>query len=125
MSKPAGRYGSAWAKTVMKDFQWNPSLSRDDFAINIPDNYTCIGTMEHGEANEDVIDLMTIQQSCAFYANLESADHDPAYYGEDVKSADFDAVLLRWRLEDGRYRVVFGDLRSVTVGAAELTELEK
>jgi hypothetical protein len=33
-------------------------------------------------------------------------------------------VLVRWQLDDGDYRVIFGDLSSATVSAARLRELE-
>ena len=41
-----------------------------------------------------------------------------------VTVRDYDRVLLRWRLDDGQYRVIFGDLRSETVSASRLRELE-
>jgi hypothetical protein len=69
-------------------------------------------------------DLMKIQHTCAFFAELEKEDRDPAWYGEDVGPRDYDRVLLRWRLDDGRYRVVYGDLRSETVNTERLEELE-
>jgi hypothetical protein len=62
--------------------------------------------------------------ACEFYENLESGGMDPAWYGDAVRSTDFDRVLMRWRLEGGEYRVVYGDLRVETVGAERLAELE-
>lgn len=50
---------------------------------------------------------------------------DSAYHGETVGPADKDKVLLRWKLRDGDYRVVFGDLRTETVKADRLKELER
>ena len=47
-----------------------------------------------------------------------------AYYGKSVGPKDKDKVLLRWKLDDGRYAVLFGDLRSETVTARRLHELE-
>jgi hypothetical protein len=32
---------------------------------------------------------------------------------------------MRWRLEDGRFRVIFGDLRAETVEPEQLAELER
>lgn len=69
-------------------------------------------------------DLMKIQNTCAFFTELERQDRDPAWYGEEVDARDYDRVLLRWRLEDGRYRVIYGDLRTETVSREELAELE-
>jgi hypothetical protein len=47
-----------------------------------------------------------------------------AYFGATVGPNDKDKVLLRWQLDDGRYEVIFGDLRAETVTAKRLRELE-
>jgi hypothetical protein len=49
---------------------------------------------------------------------------DFAYYGQTVGPKDQNKVLLRWRLDDGRYEVIFGDLRAETVAAERLRVLE-
>ena len=49
---------------------------------------------------------------------------DVAYYGLTVGPNDQEKVLLRWQLDDGRYQVIFGDLRTETVPAERLRELE-
>ena len=36
---------------------------------------------------------------------------DAAYYGKTVGPDDKDKVLLRWKLDDGTYEVIYGDLR--------------
>jgi hypothetical protein len=51
--------------------------------------------------------------------------HIVVYYGKTVIPKDADKVLLRWKLDDGQYRVIFGDLIAKTVMAEELAELEK
>lgn len=58
-----------------------------------------------------------------FYRGLNS--QNPAYYGQTVTPKDPDKVLLRWTLEDGHYRVIFGDLHGETVTPEELAQLEK
>lgn len=35
-----------------------------------------------------------------------------------------DKLLLRWKLDDGAYRVIYGDLRSESVAADRLKALE-
>jgi hypothetical protein len=74
---------------------------------------------------DDVPDLMKIQQSCIFFDELQREGRDPVYNGDRVDRADYDEILLRWRLDDGRYRVYYGDLRSEDVSGARLAELEK
>ena len=49
---------------------------------------------------------------------------DPVYNGKTVGAKDQDKVLLRWKLDDGRYEVLFGDLRAETVTAERLRGLE-
>jgi hypothetical protein len=48
---------------------------------------------------------------------------DAAYYGKTVGANDNDKVLLRWKLDDGKYQVVFGDLHAEIVTAERLVGL--
>jgi len=75
-------------------------------------------------AGKDLGSLFTMRAACEFYEALENGGQDPAWHGAAVGPADFDRVLLRWRLEDGNYRVVYGDLRAEIVDADRLAELE-
>jgi outer membrane lipoprotein-sorting protein len=78
-----------------------------------------------GELDKDDIGkLMKIQNTCAFFAELDKEDKDPVYNGDKVGPRDFDKVLMRWRTEDDRYRVIYGDLRVEDVNAARLEKLE-
>lgn len=58
------------------------------------------------------------------YTTLEKESKEPAYYGDKVSTDSTDAVLFRWKIDDDTYRVVFGDLSTKDVTAAELAELE-
>ncbi len=49
---------------------------------------------------------------------------DSLYNGKTVTPRDGSRVLLRWGLEDGTYRVIFGDLRSATVSPDRLRQIE-
>ncbi len=46
------------------------------------------------------------------------------YNGKTVTPKDAKKVLVRWQLDDGEYRVIFGDLSSANVSASRLRELE-
>jgi hypothetical protein len=46
------------------------------------------------------------------------------YYGDNVDPRDGNAVLIQWKVSEGEYRVVFGDLREETVSAEELIRLQ-
>lgn len=49
---------------------------------------------------------------------------DAAYHGKSVGPADKGKVLLRWKLDDGNYHVIFGDLRDETISAERVKALE-
>jgi len=55
---------------------------------------------------------------------IQKKNPDAAYYGKTVGPKDKDKVLLRWKLDDGRYEVILGDLRNETVTAEKLRALE-
>lgn len=76
-------------------------------------------------SREEVERGITIQSTCSFYAALDQADTDVAYYGDKVTAEDVNQVLMRWKISDGEYRVIFGDLTTENVGAERLVELEK
>jgi len=59
-----------------------------------------------------------------FYEHLANKDKDVAYYGDNIDPKDDNAVLMQWKLPDGKYRVIFGDMRSEIVGAEELIKLQ-
>jgi len=156
----------------LEEFQWNPSLTAQDFEVEIPAGYTKIADLAAVEATEeqavaglrayaglldgrfpsrlslataiaeaeeeldarhdsydegagrDLTALFTIRSACRLYSDLLEADKDVAYHGATVNIRDFSRVLMRWRLEDGRYRVIYGDLRLDTVSKTRLVELE-
>ena len=60
-----------------------------------------------------------------FYMQLQQEDKDPAYYGDIITPDDASQVLMRWKVSDNEYRVIFGSLYAETVTADVLAELEK
>jgi len=52
-----------------------------------------------------------------FYRKLLLEDREPEYFGKTVEPGDGSAVLIRWKLDDERMRVIYGDLRAETVPA--------
>ena len=62
--------------------------------------------------------------ACMFYMELANTKKDPAYYGDRVTAEDTDAVLMRWKISENEYRVIFGDLTTENVTAEQLTQLE-
>jgi len=65
-----------------------------------------------------------IRQLIWFYVRLVQDKKDPAYYGKTVTPKDASKVLLRWKLSENKYRLIFGDLHTETVSPERLAELE-
>ena len=59
-----------------------------------------------------------------FYLKLIQEKQDPIYYGQTVTPGDKSAVLLRWKTENGKYKVIFGDLSSAEMDYEELVGIE-
>ena len=66
-----------------------------------------------------------LQSPGFFYMMLVQEKKAPVYYGETVGPDNPEAVLLRWKISDDQYRVIFGDLSAMDVTAKELDDLEK
>jgi len=68
--------------------------------------------------------VICCKQTCLFYDELLRQNKDVAYYGDTVTAKDADAVLFRWKISDDQYRVVFGNLTTKDITAAQLAGLE-
>jgi hypothetical protein len=69
--------------------------------------------------------MMKFQSPVLFYIKLGRDGNDPAYYGQDVKAGDANAVLMRWKISNDTYRVIYGDLSAENVTAEKLKEMER
>jgi hypothetical protein len=77
------------------------------------------------EALNKLVDfLMPIRGLAGFSGVLERDKKDPAYYGKTVVPKDADNILMRWKVSDKEYRVIYGDLHTETVTPERLAELE-
>ncbi len=54
-----------------------------------------------------------------FYQKLVDEQREPEYFGAVVEPGDSAAILLRWKLDDARHRVIYGDLRAETVDSRD------
>jgi len=84
------------------------------------------GQPPSGEPNEvEMLKIiMKLQTIGMTYAMMVKDANDPAYYGDRVTAEFPHAVLMRWKVEAGNYRVIFADLTVAEVTADELAELE-
>jgi outer membrane lipoprotein-sorting protein len=112
----SSKLGELAAKELMKGPD-GATLSKAEAAKRLqPDN----------EALKKLTEKMTpMAMPAAFYGKLVQENKDPAYYGKTVTPADADKVLLRWKVSESEYRVIFGNLSAQTVKADVLAELEK
>jgi outer membrane lipoprotein-sorting protein len=82
-------------------------------------------SLEEKPTQEEMENILSIQGACMFYGNLLKENKDIAYYGDTVTAQDVEKVLMRWKISDEKYRVIFGDLSTLDVSYEELAELEK
>jgi hypothetical protein len=76
------------------------------------------------EIRKKLVDFLTpIGGLARFYRSLDKKDQ--AYSGKTVTPTDADKVLMRWKVSDNEYRVIFGDLHTETISPEKLAELEK
>jgi outer membrane lipoprotein-sorting protein len=69
--------------------------------------------------------IMKLKGPVFFYTKLAQDGNDPAYFGKDVTPGDANAVLMRWKVSDDAYRVIYGDLTVENVSAEQLKEMEQ
>jgi hypothetical protein len=62
--------------------------------------------------------------ACMFYGELFDKDKEVIYHGKKITANDSDLPLMRWKISNDEYRVMFGDLRIKNESLAELAELE-
>jgi outer membrane lipoprotein-sorting protein len=77
---------------------------------------------EDDYANDATLATTQILPAASFYAQL--VGKDAVYHGDRVTAENPELVLLRWKVSDGIYRVVFGDLSAGNFSVEELAELE-
>ena len=72
----------------------------------------------------DDVQIVNLKYGAQYFGKLESQGKEPVYSGATVTAAEPDKVLLRWKLHNGQYRVIFGDLQIKDVSPEQLKELE-
>jgi hypothetical protein len=82
-------------------------------------------SLEEQPTQQEMENILSIQGACLFYGKLVKENKDAAYYGDTVTAQDVEKVLLRWKISDEKYRVIFGDLSTLDVSYEELTRLEQ
>lgn len=58
-----------------------------------------------------------------YYQDLIEEGTEAVYYGNVADISDTDSILLHWKTDDDRYRVIYCDLRPATVSSEELRNI--
>lgn len=99
--------------------------NQTDTALKLKEEMDRMQTDEYMKELTETMLKLKVQSVGMFYMTLIQDKKEPAYYGESVTVQDTEKVLLRWKISDDQYRVIFGDLSALDVSADELDELEK
>ena len=114
-----GRYPSALTKPVLNSYTaYLPELK------GLTKEQLQPYTQDPNNRAQIMQRTMLITGLWLFHTTLVEEQRDPVYHGDTVTPEALNAVLLRWRLDDDRYRVVFGDLSTRDISADELAKLE-
>ena len=106
----------------LTDGKYPAKLTIGDFLGEIDEIYKAKSSdMSFQLDDAKIVDL---KYGAQHFGKLEAEGKEPVYSGATVTAADSDKVLLRWKLDDGQYCVIFGDLRIEDVSAGRLAELE-
>ncbi|HNS22932.1 MAG TPA: hypothetical protein PKH24_20705 [Sedimentisphaerales bacterium] len=105
------------------DLEGELNKSNNPAAIRLKEELKGLAGLERANRLADA--ALPMRRLLLFYMNLTNEKKDPAYYGKTITPKDADKVLLRWKLSDMEYRVIFGDLHAETVSPEKLAELEK
>jgi hypothetical protein len=80
--------------------------------------------LEQQPTKEELDGLLAIQGACMRYGQLMNENKDVAYHGGKVTAEFPHAVLMRWRVDDGKYRIILGDLTVQDVSEDRLKLME-
>jgi len=58
------------------------------------------------------------------YEQLVSQGREAVYYGEGIDRQDSNSIVMHWKVSEGEYRVMFGDMREKKVSTEELVKLQ-
>jgi len=102
-------YDEAFEKECKEFEEWCKKFEewREQQNLEMPDDMA-----------EAMQDAMTTATAILFYKKLAKEGKEPMYYGDTVTAEDGDLVLMRWKISDDEYRVIFGDLTVENASAA-------
>jgi hypothetical protein len=119
----SGRYPKIANWFPELQYQWSEfEKSETPAALRLKEELKGLTEDDKAKRLRDV--LMPMGRINGFYYWLRRQNKDRAYYGETVTPKGTDKVLMRWKVSENEYRVIFGDLHAETVTPEKLAELE-
>jgi outer membrane lipoprotein-sorting protein len=91
------------------------------------DTAKALGEKMGATGSKDVPDgmmqkMVDIQLAAQSFSKLVSEGKSPEYFGETVTAADSDKVLLKWKMGEGKAKIVYGDLRVEEVADTNIAQ---
>jgi len=117
-----GKYPGSISVAPPEGIQSELDQSESTAATQLKDELK--GLMEQDRINRLMDAGTPMRRVYRFFMGLMDDRKDAAYYGNIVTPKNADKVLMRWKVSDSEYRVIFGDLHAETVTPERLAELE-
>jgi hypothetical protein len=96
----------------------------EEYKKYMPPDPNSYDTLSDEERTKKTNEALLIAGPSFHYRMLVGKKKEPVYYGRSVTPEDANAVLLRWKISDSEYRIIFGNLSTKTVTTEGLAELE-
>ncbi len=83
-----------------------------------------VEAIEYSLARENIGRSDMLTNMAVIYEGLLKEGKDIVYYGDSTNRGDGFTMLMHWKLPNGKYRVIFSDLRITTVSPDMLIMLQ-
>jgi len=113
-----------YRETLFWKHKWSEEIEKMDTPAAKRLKEELKGLTEDEKADRLADIMLPFNGLCRFCIRLIREGKDSAYYGKTVTPKDADKVLMRWKVSDNEYRVIYGDLHAETVTSEKLAELE-
>jgi outer membrane lipoprotein-sorting protein len=86
--------------------------------------YEKIGDKRNDPRSDEYVQVIHAMNGFTHMMAVFRHKEEAVYYGRNVTAADGNKILFRWKTKDGRYQVIYGDLRAELVSEAQLRVIE-
>ena len=94
--------------------------------FGVPDstNGGIIETIGYSLAGDRAARSRELIATSSLYESMLEQGKEVVYYGNNIDWDDSNAVLMHWKLPNGKYKVIFSDFRVMTISADVLVILQ-